>query len=375
MAATFLNPAPQPGDGARLLQQSKHKRGRGRKKIQSFLLPSHGDGDEVEAGMHGPKHDETLLQPSHENGKERTSSLLAPDSNFENVPRIIRNETLLSSHQAKSPPVTQPQLISFLLPPFESTYTLAQDSNPSRLQHHLADAEMALPPHLRIKKVPKQSAGSGRLKNTEWNGSAEAAASTKTEEDHTAVPAGPSEPNGADIRQKLHDHHHVKVSDPKPIKSAMPALVSYPSSNEEEQNGVVNVVPPKAANGEPQAPLTKSSKAERSTGHAHDQQPKRGDTHGQRGGRGIVRGGRRTRNSRWPTAAEIRPDPHRWDIKWDDDSSSNSDIDSAVADSGFGDGKKKRKHVDGIDSETGFQLADWDGNFAPVSSSAHDDES
>jgi hypothetical protein len=59
----------------------------------------------------------------------------------------------------------------------------------------------------------------------------------------------------------------------------------------------------------------------------------------------------------------MRADEHRWDIKWEEKSAHGS-IDSARADSGFGEKKTKRKD---IDSETGFKLTGWDGDWAPVS--------
>ncbi|KAK3725501.1 hypothetical protein LTR37_000471 [Vermiconidia calcicola] len=389
MAATFLHPAPQPGEGLFLLQSKNQKR-RGRKKLVSFLTKE-ADGEfehEVNTGAQGPQHHESFLRSVHEDGKEPTSSGTAPGFNVTSAPRTITNERLLSGtpqfrKESSAPDLRQQHpLLSFLRGP---AYTLDNHVNHSSQQ--VEDDAMALPPHMRTKKAasskPSSDANQVTHRQAANNNDISGKAVKPSNDSDTPKVASQSAPDGdandIDIRQKLQAEYGVKVTDPRP---ATPALVAYPSSNEDEDQAPdTDTRGRTGAHATVATPGLKSGPATSSTGdyrgrpgssqhsRRHDAQP---PSSGHHRGTGCGRGnqGRQPRSSRWPTAAETRADPHRWDIKWDEDeakSSSGTDIDSLQADSGFGEGRKKKKKVeDGVDPDTGFKLTDWSGNWAPA---------
>jgi len=73
--------------------------------------------------------------------------------------------------------------------------------------------------------------------------------------------------------------------------------------------------------------------------------------------------------SKWPKKIP-NGDPKRWEIDWfpEEEQEDCCSIDSLRADSGYGgeDKKKKRVVVAGVDPDTGFQLTDFSGNWAPA---------
>lgn len=372
MATTFLTQAPQPGDGAWLLQQSGRKRGRGRKKVESFLLsPDEHEHDDLSGSQgQGPKES---FSHTYEIGKERTSSKLAPDRL---VPRTIATERLLSRgpqpQQSESP--TQLQLHSFLrdlTKNNDSTLDLASDDTMPALA-----IPKGLPPHLRAKyklpppPPPPAADDQTSEKKDSKADSTEAAHEPRPQPQETAHPkeapcligkgtkavqsALSDQGKTLSIQEKL-ANHGVKVAQPKPV-------VSYPSSS--EQGASHRTSPPQSRGPGRGGRGGDGARGGRGQGG-------RGDRGGRRGGCDAAFRRLLPRESRWPTTAETRADPHRYDITWDEPNlvSSNT-TDSARASAGFGDGKKKRVQ-DGIDEETGFLLTDWDGKWAPVSLSWH----
>ncbi|KAK3705009.1 hypothetical protein LTR37_013526 [Vermiconidia calcicola] len=389
MAAIFLHPAPQPGDGLFLLQSKSQKR-RGRKKLKSFLVQEASGEceDEVDAEVQGPQYYKSFLQPSYEDGKEPTSSGLAPDRNVTSIPRTITGDDLLSGapqfrKESWAPNLRQQQpLLSFLRGPTDPAYTLDNYINQS--SEEVEGDAMALPPHMRTKKAASSKPSSDAdqvtpgqaANNNDIAGKVIKPANDSDIQKSASRSAPNGDANGIDIRQKLQAEYGIKVTDPKP---ATPALVAYPSSNEDEYQATAS-----NTQGRTDAHVTRGGKPGPATSSTGDCPGRRGSSlHSRRydaqppytaphrgTGRGRGNQGRQPRASRWPTAAETRADPHRWDIKWDEDevkSSSGTDIDSLQADSGFGEGRKKKKKVeDGIDPDTGFKLTDWSGNWAPA---------
>lgn len=168
------------------------------------------------------------------------------------------------------------------------------------------------------------------------------------------------------IRTKLATERGVKFDKSKP---SSPALVTYSSSNEHDnRQGVI-------AKGVSQSPASDHS--------ASDHASRRGDAQGA-SRRRRHRAGNRGRNppaapvgraARWPTNAELRAAPDRDEIDWDVDEKGcgGSDVDSIMADSGWGDVRRNMKIQEGIDPDTGFRLTDWNGNWAPVSFASFSD--
>lgn len=346
MEKTFLEPPPldrplRPGDGAWLLtlglKESNKKRSRYRRKdvkLQSFL---NQNKVEVAAGgqMQGPR--KTFLLP-YAKGKEPTSHL-APDLS---APRTIEKETPLSP-EANTP---TPRITSFLQHSTSSSNTLEFTSDPLRQgpAYTLAPASQipeadpmapgtTLPLHLRAKGLSSSKASSQNKSLPETLPPAQIALHLASEA-HKATCT-----HDIDIRQKLAEDHNVKVSTP------LPALVAYSSSNEEHQ-----IIMPNGARGQ-----SSYSGSRRGQANGHN-----------RGGNN--RRGRGGKDSIWIKNSDIpKPDPNRSEIRWDDRKSFCSSIDSMCADSGYGEGAKKKKRVpNGIDSETGFELTDYSGNWAPA---------
>ena len=367
-----------------------------RKKGQSFLLQSPHEKDEVEADIpdQGPPKFETFLRAYGE-GKERTSP--APPPANDSVPRTITKSTLLSRIADVTASNIQPPQTTFLQQAahtLEITHTdynqTSDDSNPSRNYTFLApaqtapDDEMVVPPHLRPKrakavatqvdkdKPPPGDTGfeaasknvsdgaalkDGRAKATPTEGKDEAAsfegkakAALTYDKGDPVVGAPPASINSSSIRQKLSEHHGVRVSDPK--RAAIrpgPGLVPYPPSSSEAERGM-SKRDSKLQNG------SLTNKAHSGSNHS-----KRGHTnhHG--------RSGRAPKGSAFLKSSEIpKGDPKRWEINWDEDQNgTSSSLDSLRADFGIGNKKKKKKNL-GTDEETGFRLTDWSGSWAPA---------
>ena len=309
--------------------------------MQSFLRSPNKYQDGVKVGSHAPE--ETFLR-TYEIGKERTSFEVAPD---QLVPRTIADEKLLSHvDEITRPPNETSQLNSFLRDSIEKVNSKLEATADEAMAP--ATIPKALPPHLRVKNLPPS--------NSEKTDPAKHAPAAKDGPSHEAnkikdanqaawlanlkkedsgLGALPDDTNGSDIREKS-AYHGVKVNDAKP-------LVTYPSSEEQEE-----------------APSQPTKQEFRGRGRS------RGRVEGFRG-RGEGFRGRPSRASRWPTKSEFpKPDNHRFDIDWEKTVCS-SDINSVQADAGFGNHKKKKRTPGGIDVETGFQLTDWSGSWAPVS--------
>lgn len=300
-------------------------------------------GDEVGVCEHetGLAIPETFIR-SHVDGQERSTSHQPHDSL---VSPTIANKSLLSRgiHERKNP--RPAQFSTFLREPLQ-----LEDTIQDRLDSVDEDDAMtpvtrnaSLPPHLRSKTASKatqlEQISQPKVHVSGDGQNVPDRSITSKGEAQTWKP--PIE--GEELRKKLAEEHNVNVGAPKPA-----VLVPYASSEEDFDNKV---------NGYQSSQKKRSSTTESKRGKLSSR------------GRGASRGGgRQPRNSRWPTTAEQRPDPKRWEIKWESsEEGSNSTVDSACANAGFGEGKKKRKQVeDGIDPDTGFRLTDWSGNWTPA---------
>ncbi|KAK4545344.1 hypothetical protein LTR36_003524 [Oleoguttula mirabilis] len=158
---------------------------------------------------------------------------------------------------------------------------------------------------------------------------------------------------GDSIREKLASDFGVKVSHTLPAKSA----VDVPAADHNLVGGVPKSIGSSAKRAAPYADQTK--------GNAEPVQIQAYPSHTspKHRGRGGGRGARAApRNSRWPKNSDQKADPTRWATNWDSDKSFCASIDSAEADGGFGEDKKKRAPA----GEGGFKLTDWNGGWAPA---------
>ena len=393
MAASFLNQAAQPGDGAWLLHNGPSKRSRRRRKVKSFLLPNTESGypaeDEVEVEVKAEPAQGSLLRPTYEIGKEPVSQ--APDAGG-HEPRTIRSEKPLSPKQQTSsqppPPASRP-----------CPRTRTNDTNTS--PHQVSSAastsnnssnKMAIPPHLRRRKVrpsfhnssdpptrdttPPTESTMGRKKP--------AAVDTTANNPSGLLTPPPTAAHGVSIIEKLQDLG-VVVSEPKPAPSAKSSLVPYLGSNRGEErvaNGARS-----QRNGQTPSAWNKDTRTQSSTaGGAKDhdsgwQPTRRGRGSRSRGGRAnagtpaVLLPPRTTaspskprgRPGRWPKNSEMRPPSAkrhgtRWNERdtWPAESVAASDWGKS---NGWGDLNRRPE----IDPETGFKLTGWDGGWAPVS--------
>jgi hypothetical protein len=371
MASTFLPSASQPGHGSWLLQ-SKSQQRRGRKKIQSYLLRS---SNEIEdAGVPVEVDDHAFLQGNHGGGKGLGSHARQPGDDLTSFPRTIRLDNLLSRPLTSSDEIASDskasRLLSYLHYPEEPNYKL--NSEPTR---DTLDDDMAVPPHLRKKKGCAEVTPDGH-ESTSTLGRRPPdnhASGRVVDEEVNALPTPPQSSEGVDIRQKL-EQYGVKVSNPEP---ATQKLLIYPTSDDGLQN-LTDRPKEEATNTWRAQDLHKSMHA--TNNQNNWQSPSRNPSRSrgrygsrERGqhsfrGRGRGRGGfqgNRGSGMKWPTAAEQRPDPHRWDIRWDTESekqsSSGHGWSSNEADAGFGQDRRRRGGAEG-----GAKLTDWSGGWAPV---------
>ena len=146
------------------------------------------------------------------------------------------------------------------------------------------------------------------------------------------------------------------------LSSPTPALV--PCSISEDESSIVDG---KARPLADRAANRSTTPAPAST----DKHSKREGTQAGRGRPGTIWAPPSGRAAKWPKNSDMRAAPDRDEIKWnvDENAFGSSEIDSAVADSGYGGGGKKKKKdaTHGVDPDTGFELTDWDGKWAPVS--------
>lgn len=332
MMATFLAPTPQPGDGAWLLQQTsdRRRRGRGRNKLLTFLreTPDEYEQDEVDQNNGKANQPLSFLRPS-------ICETTSPQRRSDEPRTIPDNELLLTSDSEARAPLfsKKPRPFSFLHGPTIAEYTTDSphtDHPHSITRDPTSPAAMAksVPPHLRTK-----------------------AASATTNHLNTSDAKAPLCLTASDaIAEKLASDFGVKVSNPKPV-------IASASNGEESGLGsaAASMKPAEPNGGAAQSGIVAPNAIHTTQNDNRALSPIY---------RGRGRGGRasRDRDSRWPKPSEFpKPDPNRWDIKWVSEKSYDSSIDSAQADSGFGEDKKKRAHDQG-----GFKLADWNGGFAPA---------
>ncbi|KAK5166695.1 uncharacterized protein LTR77_008239 [Saxophila tyrrhenica] len=263
----------------------------------------------------------------------------------------------------------------------------------------MADETKFVPPHLRIRRPPKESqflettsgsqavTSTGNSKETSPmeispqsgedagvkldTGTADAAAGATEDQAATTSTAGAgagaianATPNAEAFRQLLLQQHDVvKRSDTLLTQSNR--LVTYPDSEDDEEP--LTMMPSgrarAAAGTQTTAEATRrqqlppintgvnaANESSASTRGGRGNRSGRGGRARGRGGRGGQgRGGNASadRKSRWPTSAEQKPDPHRWDIKWDSDADSRRSTTWSTADGGA-------------------DLQDWAGGMAPA---------
>ena len=394
MGTTFLKPAPRPDDGLWLTQNGPSKRlhgGRWKKpEGSSFLFQAADRGYDAEDEDEGVElGQESFLRPTCEIGKERMSHGIDA---CKHEPRAVTIgiENLLSPTMWNSSQPPQPAQHTPC-----TTATDQADANRSQHSSALSNSKtsppisdtMALPPHLRPRKAHSTSQTSkdkptGDPAQPHETPPPDTMPPKRTAKDkvksnpvNTNGQKQPSQPTttssvtfGVNIREKLKQDHGVKVDDPKPATESPKSLVPYPSSNEDEG---------RQANIATSKRTTRSSGARLNPGLSNRLQPKddalqqsskragRNEGRG-RGNAPAIRAPPAPRTSRWPKNSEMRADHRPLDKKCDEQSAHDS-IDSARADSGVGEKKYKRKD---IDSETGFKLTGWDGDWAPVSTAS-----
>lgn len=307
----------------------------------------------------------------------------------EHEPRTIRSQKPLSPTMQTStqPPLPAPRRCPRT--PTNDTYTNRPQDSSAPSTSNIPSDTMALPPHLRPRKAhstshtspdppacdttPPTEVTMGRKKPT-------AVPTTANNETGLLTPP-PTASYGIDIREKLRDHG-VLVSDPMPAPSAKSSLVPDVGSNEIEER-VAKRAPSHLASQATKTGSKKdhaqSSAGDRAKGRDFDKPPSaRGRGNGSRGRGNNARTPSvllppktaeppskvRLRSSRWPKNSEMRPYPREHDTMWDEPGTHRA-YGSVSADAGWGD-KKGSKRKD-IDSETGFKLTGWDGDWAPVS--------
>jgi hypothetical protein len=399
--STFLKSAARPGDWAFLFQIaiSKHRRNRRAYNRNSYLkanlMPVKDDaGCKVENGTELESEPGSFLrQPTYDFENEQTS--LHSQSRVHEPRRIQSKKPLSGSTQYQSPSPNPPRGTLLTSEAANTDDTLDCNALSSSTKISNLDEAMAVPPHLRPKKAhstsqtSKQPAASDTTtrKDTSTPNTTElagfshhdtmpprkeqsndrfklTAVAPKRKLKPDALPTPPSsDSKTANITEKLRQLNlGIKITDPKPADSSALSLVPYPSSNEGDgENANVMFSKPKEATNTT-AKVTSSGVVPVRGRDANRQQRRRGARGGARGGAFARTSAPAPRESKWPKHAEMAADPHRWDTKWDNQSPPGS-IDSVRADSGHGSNKKKRKD---IDSETGWQLTGWDGDWAPV---------
>lgn len=187
-----------------------------------------------------------------------------------------------------------------------------------------------------------------------------AGASPNKKSPEKSPPPAQSTVNGDDIEAKL-ESLGTKVTESKPVSKA--ALVAYTSSECTDRP----VTPKSSTRVHQNANGNAKSAGPPASAKANSSVPPKGQprpgTRGKYDSRGKGDGNQTPQESKFARTIS-RGDPDRWETKWfSEDEEPAMSIDSCWADSGYGgDGKKKR----GIDPETGHQLADFNGGWAPA---------
>lgn len=273
------------------------------------------------------------------------------------------------------------------------------------------EGDKRLPPHLRGKDIPThlrskyEHDGAENIKDQNADASASVAAAassskatTKASGLHAA--AGPSESNarpntstnvaksGNAPQQSLSRQSVAQAAPAAPAKGKAAAVShtspahakgpstkdSFESKSSQQQvqaqasskystapeSSEAVVAGPSASGGQGAVPaaLPPNSRG-RHNHHAQSQHSQRHDN--RRGGRGHGFMG-----TRWLKNRDIpKPDPKRWETNWESEADACS-VNTAGAESGMDNGDKKAAASPGIDPETGFQLTDYAGNWAPA---------
>ena len=401
MAATFLNQAPQPGDGEWLLQNGGNRRVRRRRNVKSFLLQPVDNGyqaeDKVEIEVKAEQ--ESFLRPTCAIGKERVSQ--AP----EHEPRTIRSEKPLSRTTQTSPPPPLPAPRRCQRTPTNNSNTDRPQDSSAPSTSNMSSDRMVIPPHLRPRKVQSTSHTSPdppACDPTEVSMSRTKPTPVDTTANNGSGLLTPPPTAGVDIRTKLQDLG-VHVSEPKPAQSAKSSLIPHAGSNKDEDrvaNYAASQLDAQTTKADSKTNHPQSSMGDRVQGRYSDREPSARGRANRGRGRGRGRGhnagtpsvllppktaesppARRPRASRWPKNSEMRPYPRHHDTMWDEPGTHRSrtagagwvdrkgskrkDIGSGTAGADWGD--RVFGELKDIDSETGFKLTGWDGDWAPVS--------
>ncbi len=348
--------AALPGDGAWLVQSATHSRRRP-KQFKTFLLP------EADLAYKGAPESQTVSQPyqslllgNHEAYKRQepivgstsinlTSSAepSTPSSKFDSLrldsgnPALDKATQLLTFLRQRSvypspassarqlngtldssPPSQDTAPESVVAQPKLSDEMSAQSTpSPTSVQQEVpATRTKVLPPHLRKKTQPVAVPITKPTPDTE-----ETRQASGSKNDSVVSPIRPEMDH---IRAKLESDHGVKVFDAQPAPNAGKRATPAASSRGKSQNA--------------------------------SQQPKRGGT---RNAKRVESSQSGSRNKKWPTTKEQRPDPKRWEINWDSASEKETAISGWTSVAG-------RPAKDG----EGAKLTDWSGNWAPVSFSS-----
>ena len=397
MESTFLKSTPEPGDGAFLLQNAITKRRRNRRGYETYpmFMPTKDNaGYQAGSGTELELESGSFLRPTYEVGKEQTS--LHSRSRV-HEPRTMGSAKLLSSTIPNQSPSSPDTPRDTLLTSEATDADNAPDCNAISLSKQSAsfDETMVIPPHLRPKKAHSTSQTSKRPSTSDATTPKDTSTFNTTDPTDTSkyatmprkdrsndgfkltavepenkqkpdTPPTPPSSNSktADITEKLRQLDlGIKVTDPEPMHPSRLQLSLYSSSSEDDdQNAnLVTSKPKQATNNTAKATLSSGAPVNGVDGL--QRQPAHGGRGGPRRGAFARSPPPQPRDLKWPKNSEMAADPHRWDIKWDKQSSPGS-IDSVQADSGYDGNKKRRKD---IDSETGWKLTGWDGDWAPVS--------
>lgn len=381
------------------MQKSNTKRRRGRRNVKSFLKQRSEADNAVDSGVEKEVEStpQSFLTPPNSIGKEQTSHAAAPVNHGPCTIGVKGSLSRTLQNSKESPERATHANLHEAADKANETQEYSAPSKPKTDNSASIEDTMVTPPHLRKRKAPATLQASEE-KSAQDQGQPKGQAQSKT----PAV-EDPKPKASANTQGKKKDNAHpppaqefqwtrsvasrsksdkdrgggVKVDEPRPSTPAKSSLVPYPSSregNEDELPGANNNISKCKDQGSTTVGPTnaRSKKANADESKAHD-------LNGQlrsASAKPNHRGGRQHKNrkdpvcdtqepparsTRWPKNSEMRADPKKHDIRWDD-GSPNASIDSARADSGWGDVEKKAKAEDDE-----VRLTGWDGEWAPVS--------
>lgn len=357
MAASFLQSPAQPGEGSFLLRPESQSY-RSRNPVPSFLEHNRNESNDVDVQVGAGDCVQSFLRVTDHMRKERRDHAGRPatmeNNDLTQFPTSSPRRTLHSQNRNWTSLSTS-QPTTFLRDLDNTNYRLSTETGPSSDNDDMTTP--FVPPHLRKRPVVP---------------------TTSQEVDSTRIANEPPRPQpDSNIRQDQADGG-VDISWTPDVIPAQQTLAARPAPN--DPWGTTDVTATAKAK-----PLTaiwdealKNKKADKKNHQAasrnqsqqvprnQSQQASRSGGRGGRG-RGQVDGSqnRGKRTSKWPTNAEQRPDPHRWDLKWESESEKNVSSNGGwtsnpCADNNFGWGESTKKKGDGV------KLTDWSGGFAPV---------